>query len=235
MAAEQTKQNTAENGATSHWQGGHCGHNITSTSDLLASSLTSVKSTMAESFSEMKESLKNVLVEESPATEETDLQTVNLDEHNTRAVQKQGTRPTEPHTVGKGQNSDSIKQSITKLISQSSESHWEAGGKIDVLSGIANDVKLDHKKAPDVKKHLGEIVHGLMREKLLEEVLTETQNRYNRPVNYECFTTTKVSHLIWDKLKPKPRSSDIKLQCVQSTLAKGVIPMVSIVEKLVQA
>lgn len=102
-----------------------------------------------------------------------------------------------------------------------------------MLSGIANDFKLDHKKAPDVKKHLAEIVHGLMRVKLLDEVLTETQNRYNRPVNYECFTTTKVSHLIWDKLKPKPRSSDIKLQCVQSTLAKGVIPMVSIVEKLV--
>ena len=94
MAAEQTKQNTAKNGATFHWRGGHCGHNITSTSDLLASSLTSVKSTMAEFFSEMKESLENSLVEESPTTEETDLQTVNLDEHNTRAVQKQGTGPT---------------------------------------------------------------------------------------------------------------------------------------------
>lgn len=93
MAAEQTKQNTAENGSTSHWRGCHCGHSITSTSDFLASSFASVKSTMAESFSEMKESQENFLVEESPATEETDLQTVNLDEHNTRPFTSRELRP----------------------------------------------------------------------------------------------------------------------------------------------
>lgn len=53
---------------------------------------------------------------------------------------------------------------------------------------------------------------------------------YNRPENCECLSTTKVSHLIGDKLKPETRSNDIKLQRVQSTLVKGVTPMVSIVE-----
>ena len=74
-----------------------------------------------------------------------------------------------------------------------------------------------------------------MREKLTDEVLTATQNRYNTPENCECLSSTKVNHLIWDKLKPDTRSADIKLQRVQSNLVKGLIPIVSIGEKLVQA
>ena len=73
-----------------------------------------------------------------------------------------------------------------------------------------------------------------MREKLLDEVLTATQNRYNMPENCECLASTEVNHLIWDKLKPDTRSADIKLQRVQSNLVKGLIPVVSIVEKLVK-
>ena len=74
-----------------------------------------------------------------------------------------------------------------------------------------------------------------MREKLLDEVLTATQNRYNMPENCECLASTEVNHLIWDKLKPDTRSADIKLQRGQSNLVKGLIPVVSIVEKLAQA
>ena len=64
---------------------------ISSLSGLLASPLASLKSTMTESFGDM-----------SLATEETDLQTANLDEHDTRAVHKQETGPREPQTVEKG-------------------------------------------------------------------------------------------------------------------------------------
>ena len=60
-----------------------------------------------------------------------------------------------------------------------------------------------------------------------------TQNHYNTPENCECLTSTKVNHLIWDKLKPDSRSADIKLQRVQSI--NGLIPVVSVVEKLVEA
>ena len=34
-----------------------------------------------------------------------------------------------------------------------------------MLSGITNDLKLDHKKDHAVKQHLAKIVHGLMRER----------------------------------------------------------------------
>ena len=73
-------------------------------------------------------------------------------------------------------------------------------------------------------------MQGLLREKLTEEVLTATQNRYSPPENCEC-----LNHLIWDKLKSDTRSADIKLQRVQSNLVKGLVPIVSVVEKLVKA
>ena len=104
-----------------------------------------------------------------------------------------------------------------------------------MLADIANDFKLVNKKGPAVNQHLAKIVQGLTSEKLSEEVLTKTQNRYNRPENCECLSTTKANHLIWVKLKPETRSNDIKLQRVQCTLVKGVTPMVSIVEKLLEA
>ena len=129
-----------------------------------------------------------------------------------------------------------VLKQLSRALTQSSESQRDApGGKIDLLSGIANDLKLDQKKAPAINEQIAKIVHGLMREKLTDEVLTAAQNRYNTPENCECLASTKVNHLIWDKLKPDTRSADIKLQRVQSNLVKGLIPVVSIVEKLVQA
>ena len=70
-----------------------------------------------------------------------------------------------------------------------------------MLADIANDFKLDNKKGPAVNQHLAKIVHGLKTKKLSDEILTETQNRYNKSENCECLSTTKVNHLIWDKLK----------------------------------
>ena len=69
----------------------------------------------------------------------------------------------------------------------------------------------------------------------MDKVLTVTQNRYNTPKNCDCLTSTKVNHLIWDKLKADTRSVDIKLQRVQSNLVKGLVPIVSFTEKLVKA
>lgn len=55
-------------------------------SDLLVSSLVSLKLAMTESFGDMKASLENLVVEESPATEGTELQMAQPDEQATRAI-----------------------------------------------------------------------------------------------------------------------------------------------------
>jgi len=55
------------------------------------------------------------------------------------------------------------------------------------------------------------------------------------PENCECLTSTKANHLIWDKLKSDTRAADIKLQQVPSNLVKGLVPVVSVIEKLGKA
>ena len=193
---------------------------------------------MTESFEEMKESIDQLVIEEGRLDlEENAEQPPNTAERAQQVDNNQQSGPAETSTVDKSQkHATSTEQSINALIIQSSESQSTSGcGEIDLLSGIANDLKLDQKKAPAVNEQIAKIVHGLMREKLSDEVLTETQNRYNRPENCECLTSTKVNHLIWDKLKSDTRSNDIKLQRVQSNLVKGIIPIVSIVQKLVDA
>jgi hypothetical protein len=116
-----------------------------------------------------------------------------------------------------------LEQGITDLVNQTLD------------PDIAQDFKLAQQKAPAVNEQIAKIVHGLMREKLSEEVLTETLSCYNRPDNCESLITTKVIHLIGNKLKPETRSNDIQLQKVQANLVKGIIPMVSIVQSLVEA
>ena len=78
------------------------------------------------------------------------------------------------------------------------------------------------------------ILKEVMRVKLDDDVLTETKNRYTRPVNCECLEPTQVNHLLWDKLKHNTRSSDLKLQLIQANLLKGNIPIVLAVEQVVK-
>ena len=106
---------------------------------------------------------------------------------------------------------------------------------IPVPSGIANDLKLEQKKAPAINEQLAKIVKSLMHEKLDDEVLTETKTRYLLAENCDSLTTTKVNHLIWDQLKPETRSFDVKLQKVQAHIVKGVTPIVNIIQALLQA
>ena len=213
---------------------------ISSMSDLLAFSLASLKSSMTDAIGEMKETIDQLVIEEGPTdAHEADVgdltQTPTVTERAKQSDKNQQSGSAE-HIVDKSQKSVvSTEQSINNLLNKSSESQQGACADIDVLSGIASDLKLDQKQGPPVNEQIAKIVHGLMREKLSDEVLTETQNRYNRPENCDCLTTTKVNHLIWDKLKPDTRSNDIKLQRVQSNLVKGLIPVVSIVQRLVDA
>ena len=93
---------------------------------------------------------------------------------------------------------------------------------------------MGQKKAPAVNAQFAGILKEVMRVKLDDDVLTETKNRYTRPVNCECLEPTQVNHLLWDKLKHDTRSSDLKLQLIQANLLKGIIPIVLVVEQLVK-
>ena len=96
------------------------------------------------------------------------------------------------------------------------------------LVGIASNLKLGQKKAPAVNAQFAGMLKEVMHVKLDDDVLTETKNRYTRPVNCKCLEPTQVNHLLWDKLKHDTRSSDFK------ALLKEIIPIVLVVKQLVK-
>lgn len=93
--------------------------------------------------------------------------------------------------IKKPTNGKSTEQSINTLINQGSVSQQDAWGKFELLSGIANDLKLDQKRAPAVNDQMAKIVQGLMRGKQTDEVLVVTQNCYDTPENCECFAINR--------------------------------------------
>ncbi|PFX12228.1 hypothetical protein AWC38_SpisGene23852 [Stylophora pistillata] len=175
---------------------------ISSMSKLLVSSITSLKFTMTESLGQMKDTIDHLAIEEGSLEEnaETEEQleiAAYMDQRSTQQSDKNQQSGSAVSNSGakKPTSSQTTEQSINTLINQSSESQRDVpDGEIDLLSGIANDLKLDQKKAPAINEQIAKIVHGLMREKLTDEVLTATQNRYNTPENCECLTSTKKPH-----------------------------------------
>jgi len=126
-------------------------------SDLLTGSLAALQSSMQKSFGDMRETIGRLTIEEvegepleeeSPSGDSDAEQTAGKrvepqDRSNEQRGNSSGTAQNNT-----GQQSGSTVQSITDLINQSSDEKQTASDEIDVLSGIANDVKLEQKKGP---------------------------------------------------------------------------------------
>lgn len=129
---------------------------ISSMSELLVSSITSMKSTMAESLGHMKDTIDQPVIEEGPAEESNEQLQIaaKTDERPTDQSDKnQQSGSAESNNVAKKLTSgESTEQSISTLINQGSASQPDACSKIELLSGIVNDLKLDQKKAPAVNE-----------------------------------------------------------------------------------
>lgn len=207
---------------------------ISSMSSMLAASFENLHKSMETSFGEMRTTIEDLSVESNTNDEDEDLNSLSEDEDNMAPRAKSAKLFEQKNSQQSGPSSPQT-SSTQSQQSGATEEPKSSEAQIEVLSGIATNLKLVQKKGPAVNKQIADIVQGLMRVKLSDEVLTETQNRYNRPENCDCLETTKVNHLIWDKLKSETRSSDIKLQRVQTNLVKGVIPIVSLIEKLINS
>ena len=173
-------------------------------SELFATSLSSLKTTMTNSFTEIQSSLEQFAV-----TDVGDFSDIESLDHG-ESCRKRPRIATEelPQQSGATARDEPLlavpQREIDKLISQPSlnvqaETPTDSNSHdIPVLSGIANDLKLEQKKAPAINEQLAKTVQSLMREKLDDEVLTETKIRYLLPENCDSLTRTKVNHLIWD-------------------------------------
>ena len=73
-----------------------------------------------------------------------------------------------------------------------------------------------------------------MREKANEDKITDLKKQHETPENCTTFSETKVNQGVWNNLDESARSTDLKFQKVQKSLVKGIIIIVTEVNKLME-
>ncbi|KAK2551963.1 hypothetical protein P5673_026959 [Acropora cervicornis] len=181
----------------------------------LVSSISTLNSSMDESFDEMKESL---MFFSTPMRRETE-NVSNKDGANAH----------------KNQSGSSSSDDNNQQPQENSTKDPEPSKEVNAtLASIVSTLKLGQKKAPAVNAQFAGILKEAIRVNLDDDVLSEMKNLYIRPENCEGFEHTQVNHLIWDKLKHNTKSNDLKLQKIQANLLKRIIPIISVIEQLVK-
>ena len=71
-----------------------------------------------------------------------------------------------------------------------------------------------------------------MREKANEDKITGLKKQHETPENCTTLSETKVNQGVWKNLDESARSTDLKFQKVQKSLVKGIIIIVTEVNKL---
>ena len=101
------------------------------------------------------------------------------------------------------------------------KSHTCADDESDpLLDEIAQSLTDTEKTSPKVSDKLGKIVNLRWLNKLDETNLRERSEKYLRPINCDRLITPKVNPEIWGRLDRQTRGKDLKLSCLQTTLAK---------------
>ena len=67
-----------------------------------------------------------------------------------------------------------------------------------------------------------------------EEKLKGKHEKYNRPENCEHLINTTVNPEFWSKVRSNTRSRDLKMQKLETSLLKSMIPIVNISDKLLE-
>ena len=74
----------------------------------------------------------------------------------------------------------------------------------------------------------------MVKPSLSEEKIREKHDKYNRPENCENLINTRVNPEIWSKVRSNTRSRDLKIQKLETSLLKSMIPIVKMSDKLVE-
>lgn len=104
----------------------------------------------------------------------------------------------------------------------------------DMLAEMAAYYDSSETVSTKIDEKLSTVVKNIMANKLTEEKLKEKMALYSRPDNCEQLICTKVNPEIWDKLLPAARSRDLKMQRLQASLIKGMIPILQTTSTLVE-
>ena len=117
-----------------------------------------------------------------------------------------GDKPTEP--LAKKGKSDDLKASSCAQIAE-----------------LVKEVTEGEQTAPALHEKVSSLVDSLLASGLNEPALLKRKENIKRPENCKLLRVTKVNSEIWDIAQKTTRSMDARLQKVQESLVKGIIPI----------
>ena len=130
---------------------------------------------------------------------------LNSDEDEDSAADDKATEP--PPKKGKSDDSKASSSSCAQITE------------------LVKEVTEDEQTAPPLHEKVSSLVDSLLASGLNEPALTKRKENIKRPENCKLLRVTKVNSEIWDIAQKQTRSMDARLQKVQESLVKGIIPL----------
>ena len=103
-----------------------------------------------------------------------------------------------------------------------------------LISKLTKTLQLTEHVGPAIDGELASLVDKIMREKANEDKITDLKKQHETPENCATLSETKVNQGVWNNLGESARSTDLKFQKVQKSLVKGIIIIVTEVNKLME-
>ena len=101
-----------------------------------------------------------------------------------------------------------------------------------LISKLTKTLQLTEHVGPAIDGDLASLVDKIMREKANEDKITDLKKQHETPENCTTLSETKVNQGAWNNLDESARSTDLKFPKVQKTLVKGIVIIVTEVNKL---
>jgi len=101
-----------------------------------------------------------------------------------------------------------------------------------LISKLTKTLQLTEHVGPAINGDPASLLDKIMREKANKDKITDLKKQHKTPENCSTLSETKVNQGVWNNLDESARSTDLKFQKVEKSLVKGMIIIVTEVNKL---
>ena len=100
------------------------------------------------------------------------------------------------------------------------------------MDSLVTEVTEDEVTGPAISEKIASVLNNILASGLNEQAIKRRKENIHRPSNSKLLTQTRVNPEIWDIAKKQTRSMDSRLQALQDTLVKGLIPLADLTRKV---
>ena len=141
----------------------------------------------------------------------------------------------EDSTAMAGNPPGDISSQVNDLLrTNESSKNSSKANEDEVLGELSKLYKSEGMVSDPINAKLTSLVDKMVKTSLSEEKTKEKHEKYNRPENCENLINTRVNPEIWSKVRSNTRSRDLKMQKLETSLLKSMIPIVKMSDKLLE-